>query len=255
MANVTETAEFTEGVYQLEVDDFVEGGENGVDNLPHKNLANRTKYLKEVLDRILSGDTVVSTSLNSEKLNGEDAAFYLPSGTYTAADVLSKLKEVDGLNSGLDAGLLGGNVPSYYLPAGTYTAADVLAKIKSIDGLNSGLDADFLRGVSLSEIETAFDAGYGTSPTSGYMKLSNGFMIAWGHGNAGLLGAGVSNLLPITFPTRLVSLVATHSGFVSANTNIATTWDFGDTNISSFIAYSSNDGEVDISLSYLAIGY
>ena len=54
MANVTETEEFTTGVYQLEVDDFVEGGANGVDNLPHKHLANRTKWLKAQIVSLVS---------------------------------------------------------------------------------------------------------------------------------------------------------------------------------------------------------
>lgn len=54
MANVIETEEFTTGVYQLEVDDFVEGGENGVDNLPHKHLANRTKWLKAKVEAFVT---------------------------------------------------------------------------------------------------------------------------------------------------------------------------------------------------------
>ena len=40
------------------------------------------------------------------------------------------------------------DVANAALPAASYTAADILAKIKSVDGANSGLDADFLDGVS-----------------------------------------------------------------------------------------------------------
>ena len=49
MANVTESASWDAGVYQLETTDPVTGGPNGVDNAPHKNLANRTLWLKEQL--------------------------------------------------------------------------------------------------------------------------------------------------------------------------------------------------------------
>lgn len=46
MANIIETETWDDGVYQLETTDPVEGGADGVDNAPHKNLANRTLWLK-----------------------------------------------------------------------------------------------------------------------------------------------------------------------------------------------------------------
>lgn len=49
MANITETETWDDGVYQLETTDPVEGGADGVDNAPHKNLANRTLWLKAQL--------------------------------------------------------------------------------------------------------------------------------------------------------------------------------------------------------------
>jgi len=52
MANVTETATFDAGVYQLETTDPVVGGASGVSNTPHKNLANRTTYLKAHVDAL-----------------------------------------------------------------------------------------------------------------------------------------------------------------------------------------------------------
>jgi hypothetical protein len=54
MANLPEVAQWDEGVYQLEETDPVQGGPNGVDNLPHKNLANRTAYLKQREDALSS---------------------------------------------------------------------------------------------------------------------------------------------------------------------------------------------------------
>lgn len=41
------------------------------------------------------------------------------------------------------------------LPLASYTAADVLAKVKTVDGAGSGLDADTLDGKHLSEIQVA----------------------------------------------------------------------------------------------------
>lgn len=51
--NVTETnTEYPVAVYQLDQLDPVEGGPDGVDNLPHKQLANRTAWLKLRLEQI-----------------------------------------------------------------------------------------------------------------------------------------------------------------------------------------------------------
>lgn len=52
MANLPESSTFDAGVYQLELTDAVVGGPSGVSNAPLKNLANRTKYLKDHVDAI-----------------------------------------------------------------------------------------------------------------------------------------------------------------------------------------------------------
>jgi hypothetical protein len=52
MANLSETSTFDAGVYQLELTDPVIGGPSGISNTPLKNLANRTKYLKDHVDAL-----------------------------------------------------------------------------------------------------------------------------------------------------------------------------------------------------------
>lgn len=54
MANLTEFATWEDEIYQIEPDDPVQGGVDGVDNLPHKQLANRTTHNKQNIDKILS---------------------------------------------------------------------------------------------------------------------------------------------------------------------------------------------------------
>ncbi|MFD1245906.1 phage tail protein [Paralysiella testudinis] len=49
MANVKENAIWENGIYQLETTDPVLGGENGIDNLQARQLANRTQWLKTEL--------------------------------------------------------------------------------------------------------------------------------------------------------------------------------------------------------------
>jgi hypothetical protein len=54
MANLSESSTFDAGVYQLELTDPVIGGPSGISNAPLKNLANRTKYLKDHVDALES---------------------------------------------------------------------------------------------------------------------------------------------------------------------------------------------------------
>lgn len=51
MATLPEQSVWTEGIYQLETSDPVMGGPDGIDNQQAKELANRTKYLKETMER------------------------------------------------------------------------------------------------------------------------------------------------------------------------------------------------------------
>ncbi|WP_333997790.1 phage tail protein [Burkholderia cepacia] len=50
MANLKEESKWEEGVYQFETSDPVQGGPDGIDNVPTKQLANRTRYLKDRAD-------------------------------------------------------------------------------------------------------------------------------------------------------------------------------------------------------------
>ena len=50
MANLSETAEWVTGVYQIETTDAVVGGPDGTSNTQAKQLANRTSYLKQQVE-------------------------------------------------------------------------------------------------------------------------------------------------------------------------------------------------------------
>ncbi|EJC1071015.1 hypothetical protein MX230_000543, partial [Vibrio cholerae] len=52
MANLNEEPVWEAGIYQFETNDPVEGGPEGIDNKPTRQLANRTAYLKEEQDKI-----------------------------------------------------------------------------------------------------------------------------------------------------------------------------------------------------------
>lgn len=50
MANLQESAVWEDGIYQWETEDPVVGGADGIDNVPTRQLANRTKFLKQQLE-------------------------------------------------------------------------------------------------------------------------------------------------------------------------------------------------------------
>jgi hypothetical protein len=102
----------------------------------------------------------------------QSIAAKLNSSAYTAADVLAKLKTVDGAGSGLDADLIDG-LDSGALGGGggggTMSAADILAALKTVDGTGSGLDADSVDGLGSSAFALSGHNHDGT-----YLKLSGG---------------------------------------------------------------------------------
>lgn len=51
MANLKEQAKWEEGIYQYEITDPLQGGEDGIDNVQGKQLANRTLYLRQELEQ------------------------------------------------------------------------------------------------------------------------------------------------------------------------------------------------------------
>lgn len=66
MAALIELEQWEAEVYQLETNDPVLGGENGIDNLQAKQLANRTQYLKAALE--------LKALLNSPEFTGNPKA-------------------------------------------------------------------------------------------------------------------------------------------------------------------------------------
>lgn len=76
MANLSESAVYDAGVYQIETTDPVSGGPLGIANKPLINLANRTAYLKSRVDNLESGATVPPTvaPLNSPTFTGDPKA-------------------------------------------------------------------------------------------------------------------------------------------------------------------------------------
>lgn len=92
MATLPEQSVWTEGIYQLETSDPVMGGPDGIDNQQAKELANRTRFLKDTLEsnkreedlhKSASNPHIGSAPLNSPTFTGIPKAPTAASGTNT----------------------------------------------------------------------------------------------------------------------------------------------------------------------------
>ena len=89
MANLKEQDKWEDGVYQIEENDPVLGGENGVTNRPIKQLANRTTWLKKALE--LLGKKAAPKDLTASSVSAvvqDGHTHKLPIGTTTEKGVV-----------------------------------------------------------------------------------------------------------------------------------------------------------------------
>ena len=91
-------------------------------------------------------------SILTDNAGGERIAkAHLPLDTVYDADLTSALGRY-ALKSDLDSYYTKTDADGRYVLLSSYTAADVLAKLKTVDGSGSGIDADLLDGVQLADI-------------------------------------------------------------------------------------------------------
>ncbi len=110
MAGITETTDWEDVIYQLETTDPVEGGEDGVDNFPHKQLAARTQYLKAQIEAIF---TALEGGVDAGTLQGYDLNAIktqiiddITNGASEAYDTLLELQAAIQANDGDISGIL-----------------------------------------------------------------------------------------------------------------------------------------------------
>ena len=97
MANLKEQDKWEDGVYQIEENDPVLGGENGITNKPIKQLANRTSWLKKALELLGKKSAPKDLTADSQSETQADGHTHaLPSASTTA-------KGVTKLNSATDS--------------------------------------------------------------------------------------------------------------------------------------------------------
>jgi len=149
MTNLVETDEFTAGIYQLEIADAPEGGVLGIDNVPPRQLANRTLWLK---NRLAEHSAAVDPHPQYMTASESDAVIAaaiaaLVGSTPAALDTLNELAAALGndpnfaasLNSAIAARLTQAQADELYATIGS--AASVVGKFRNLKidaiGLNN----------------------------------------------------------------------------------------------------------------------
>lgn len=139
----------------------------------------------------LGGDLSGNVSIDGSQNVTLTAAIVDDSHNHTIANV-------DGLQTALDA----------KLAASSYTAADVLTKIKTVDGAGSGLDADTVDGIEAASLVQDTDFTQSIS-ANGWCKLPNGLTLQWGRTSVSGNTANASVSFPVAFSNACLQVVAT----------------------------------------------
>ncbi|WP_112082728.1 tail fiber protein [Haemophilus influenzae] len=99
MANLKEQEKWEDGVYQIEENDPVLGGENGITNKPIKQLANRTLWLKKALELFGKKSAPKDLTANSTSTADESGHSHkLPVGSTTQKGIWQATSDT-GLDS------------------------------------------------------------------------------------------------------------------------------------------------------------
>ncbi|HHG0222062.1 TPA: phage tail protein [Escherichia coli] len=240
MANLPETPQWEEGIYQIEVSDPVLGGPDGISNRQGKQLASRTLYLKQQVEKggselakhiaaadphtqyapkaspTFTGTPTAPTpanSDNSKKLaTTEFVAKALAALAGSAPETLDTLKELaDAL----------GNDPNF--------ATTVLNKLaeklaKDQHGADIPDPALFVKNLGLGEAAKR-DVGTGDNQIpdmgafasgSGWFRLPGGYIVQFGT-FAGNTTRFISGHFPIPFPNQPMVSVSVMSDAVQSD--------------------------------------
>lgn len=269
MASLTELEQWEELLYQLETTDPVVGGIDGISNRQAKQLGNRTRYL---LRKLLEGN--LSYAVDTGAANAY-VATYLPAITSLKDGMVLRFKAVNantgastlavnGLTGypilgGANAALQGGEIV-----AGGYCTVQWSASLLSFilqenaGGARQIVDATKQKhALTLGMINGSISSGYIKIPIWNDDGTKKAFIVQWGLA-ATNTSADAAIIFPITFPTALLSLVA--SDHTTGGTSIGTTPIFaiGSKTLTGFgvSAYNVSTGNRVIDAAqWIAIGY
>ena len=236
MANLPETPQWDDGIYQIEVSDPVLGGPDGITNRPLKQLASRTLYLKQKTEEgssslaahiaavdphtqyapkispVLTGTPTAPTA--PQTTNNQQLATTAFVKAALAALVASSPAALDTLNE-LAAAL--GNDPNF-----ATTMTNALANKQPLDNTLTALSGKTISGLlEYLGLGTAATKDVGTGENqipdmssfgsgSGWSQLPNGKLLQWGTYTGSAITGTIN--FPVPFPSSVGRVIMSLSG-------------------------------------------
>lgn len=120
---------------------------NGILGNPTISVANASELTRGAVELATTSDVTTGTNTTKAVTPAGAAAAYVKLTDYEDADVLAKVKNVDGAASGLDADTVDGFHFNNFVLGIDYTGSNILSKLITVDGTGSGLDADVIDGI------------------------------------------------------------------------------------------------------------
>ncbi|MES9901121.1 MAG: hypothetical protein ABW168_00395 [Sedimenticola sp.] len=217
MADLPQVDQWDAGIYQLETTDAVLGGVNGPDNIQAKQLANRTLYLKNLIENINTAqavaDHVAATDPHNQYLTTpEGDGRYLqsvPDAAAIAAQAITAHKAATDPHNQYLTTPEGDTRYLQSVPTASTTAKGIVELATQAEAL-TGTDA--ARAITASRLAYVFNQKFANSSlaSTGYMKFPGGLMIQWGSASV-VANASITVTFPVAFPS------AFFVGFSSAN--------------------------------------
>jgi len=142
----------------------------------------------------------------------------LASSSYTAADVLTKIKTVDGAGSGLDADLLDGQSGAYYLDYNNFTnTPSVSSDANTLDGIDS---TQFLRS-DTADTKTSGDLSFSDNVKATFGNSAD-LQIYHDGSNSVIKDAGTGNLNFLSDQFAFKNAAGTENQFVAGQNGAVT---------------------------------
>lgn len=275
MANLPETPQWEEGIYQIEVSDPVLGGPDGISNRQGKQLASRTLYLKQQVEK---GGSELATHIAAADPHTQYAPKASPTftGTPTAptpanSDNSKKLATTEFVAKALAA--LAGSAPETLdtlkeladaLGNDPNFATTVLNKLaeklaKDQHGADIPDPALFVKNLGLGTAATKnVGTGSGQIPDMSSFNTgnTNSFRLPTGHfvqiGSGQTISGGFTQSYPTPFPNICQALVGVVYSTLGVRTFIATnTFDRTAANMN---VVDQNGNGINVTVGYIAIG-
>lgn len=212
MGKITEQQQWEEDIYLIEKQDKVLGGELGVINIQAKQLANRTKYLKDQVDTVKQDRTGYAPKA-SPAFTGIPTAPTAAAGTNNAQIATTAFVKtaIAALVGSAPATLDTLSEIANALAGDANVKATLLAEIAKKANISHthtvSQITDFYQ--SVKEIVTqSITQGFTQSlAETGWCKLPNGMILQWGKFNKGYSSVRDEQRLvtfPISFPNKVL---------------------------------------------------